>query len=248
MEKLKKAPIVEAVLDIECDMPPGQTIIALEGPAREMYRDHYPKCHRILMHEHFIQTKQAEQPQVSSQESIQGFRFLSDDEKQIVQLRSQGFSFNRLAHYSTLDDYLPEMERTWKLFRTLATPVQVRAIRLRYINRILLPLSGGQLTLEDYFRVCPRLPDGEKMIFIGFLNQHSAVETDTGNQVNIILASQPNENNMAPVILDIAVVNPMPSDPANWNEILNKIQGLRQLKNRVFENTLTKRCLELFQE
>lgn len=37
--KLDKAPIVEAVLDIDCDLPPGREITKLEEAAREKLGD-----------------------------------------------------------------------------------------------------------------------------------------------------------------------------------------------------------------
>lgn len=85
--------------------------------------------------------------------AIQALQFLQDDEKQLVQVRAQGFSFNRLASYTTLDDYLAEIQSVWELFTGLASPVQIRTIRLRYINRILLPLTNGSVELEDYFEI-----------------------------------------------------------------------------------------------
>ena len=72
-----------------------------------------------------------------------------------MQVRAQGFSFNRLAPYSGLDDYLPEIERTWSLYVDLASPVQIRAIRLRYINRILLPLAANTVDLDEYLKIGP---------------------------------------------------------------------------------------------
>jgi hypothetical protein len=50
-------------------------------------------------------------------------------------------SFNRLRPYSTLDDYLPEVERTWRVSRTRWASL-VRRIR-PLINRILLPCRKG---------------------------------------------------------------------------------------------------------
>ena len=41
--KLRNAPIVEAVLDIGCDMPPDFDLAALEGPSRDRFRDQYPE-------------------------------------------------------------------------------------------------------------------------------------------------------------------------------------------------------------
>jgi uncharacterized protein (TIGR04255 family) len=163
-----------------------------------------------------------------------------------VQVRVQGYSFNRLAPYTSLDDYLPEIERTWRLFIAVASPLEVRRVRLRYINRILLPTADEQVDLDRYFRTGPRLPDEESLILLGFLDRHLVVERETDNQVNIILTAQAMENGLLPVILDIEASRAETSEPADWASLLLRIQSLRELKNRVFRNTLTDQCLELF--
>lgn len=245
--KLAKAPIVEAVLDIDCDMPPMFDLAALEAPTRAVFGVQYPKYRAMFLEQHQIKSMPDEPAKHSAMRAIQALQFLQDDEKQLVQVRAQGFSFNRLAPYSTLDDYLPEIHRVWELFIGIAAPVQIRTIRLRYINRILLPLTNGSVELEDYFKVSPRLPDENKLRFAGFLNQHTAVEVDTGHQVNIVLASQPPENGKLSVIFDICVASARTAEVKNWSWILAEIQSLRGLKNRIFRNTLTETCLNLFQ-
>jgi uncharacterized protein (TIGR04255 family) len=246
--KLKHPPIVEMVLDIDCDMPPAQPMKSLESLAKESFQTQYPKLAPIFMHEHRIETKPETPTQFSTQQTLCGFRFLHDDEKQLVQVRAQGFSFNRLAPYSTLDDYVTEIERTWKLFVQFASPVQVRLIRLRYINRIPLPASEPNVALDQYLNICPHLPDEQKLQFISFLNHHAAVERTTGRQVNIILASQAPENGKLPVIFDIAAANITRFEPNNWAAIFDEIQSLRSLQRGVFRNSLTEKCLDLFQQ
>jgi len=244
--KLTTAPIIEAVLDIDCDGPPGQEIGALEGPARDSFLDRYPQFRTQLLQEARIEQQPDGPVQFSARRGIQAFQFLQEDEKQLVQVRAQGFSFNRLAPYSSLDDYLPEIERTWRLFVGFASPVLVRALRLRYINRILLPLVDNRVELDHYLRIGPRLPDEEKLTLLGFLNQHAAVEAGTGNQVNIILTPQPRENGALPLIFDIEASRVEAIEPERWDALLAAMQSLRALKNRVFRNTLTEQCLELF--
>jgi uncharacterized protein (TIGR04255 family) len=249
MPKLKNAPIVEAVLNIECDMPPNFDLAALREITQKTFLPRYPKFKALLMREHRLDAKPETETHVSVKNILYAIQVIQEDEKQLVQIRSQGFSFNRLAPYSTLDDYLGEMERTWFLFVRLSSPVQTRFIQLRYINRILLPAPKGQLVeLEHYFRICPRLPDEEKLSFIGFLNQHSALENETGNHVNIILTTQPVENEKLPIIFDITATCQIAIAPENWQAIVPRIQSLRDLKNRVFRNTITDTCINLFQQ
>lgn len=200
------------------------------------------------MQEHKIETKPDAPPQMSVRHEIQSLQFLHDDEKQLVQVRAEGFSFNRLAPYTGLDDYLPEIERTWKMFIKLAAPVQIRTVRLRYINRMLLPVSTNGVELQDYLKIGPRLPDETRFTLVGFLDQQAAVENATGNRVNIVLTGRPEENEQAPIIFDITAECPTKAEIQNWAWLLDQIQSLRALKNHIFKNTLTEKCLSLFQQ
>jgi uncharacterized protein (TIGR04255 family) len=173
--------------------------------------------------------------------------FLRGNEEQLVQIRVQGFSFNRLTPYSTLDDYLPEIERTWKLFVEFARPAQVTCIRLRYINRIRLPLGQGALDLEEYLKLGPRLPDEDRLVLRGFLNQYQAVDKQSGHEVKAILTAQKEEHGELPIIFDITAASGGPVDPTNWSTILESVQSLRRLKNEIFYKTLEAKCLQLFQ-
>jgi len=246
-EKLRNAPIVEAVLDIDCDTPPDAELADLEGPAYERFGDRYPQARKRVSHEVTLQGKGEALSGLSTHHALQALQFLTDDEKQLVQVRAQGFSFNRLAPYSSLDDYLPEIERTWRLYGDVAAPVTTRAVRLRYINRIALPMEGGKVELDAFLEIGPRSADEETLSLTGFLIQQNAVEKESHHQVSLTLRSQSPEDETLPVILDIAVSYPLEVAPNDWDAIYETVQSLRRLKNRVFRNTLTERCMQLFQ-
>lgn len=245
--RLKNAPIIEAVVDIDCDMPPAFSLKAVEAKARELLKEYYPKFRVQLLEQHHIGQKGDEPPKHSTWRGIQALQFLHDDEKQLVQFRSGGFSFNRLNPYTSLDDYLPEIGKMWGLFVQLTSPIQIRVVRLRYINRILLPLTQGQVQLEDYVKMSPE-PADDKLFLRSFLMQYTAMEDGTGHEVNVVVTSQPPENERAPIIFDNCVASAVKAEPEDWAWLLARIQILRGLKNRVFRNTLTERCLSLFQQ
>jgi len=237
-------PIIEAVLDIDCDLPPAVDLAALEAPARAAFRERYPKHKTQFLDEHTIEARAENPPKLSSRRGLQAFQFLQEDEKQLIQVRGKGYSFNRLAPYSSLDDYLGEIERSWRQFVELASPLQVRQVRLRYINRIVLPPQGN-VDLAEYLAIGPRLPQDRRLTFVSFLDRHAAMDTVTGHRVQIILASRPAVSEGLPVILDIEVAADKTIDPSDWEAILGKIRSLRDLKNLVFRSTLTDRCLQL---
>ncbi len=244
MLTLAHPPIVEAVLDIECDMPPGLDLATLQQPSREALKAEYPQFRKQVVQVHKVENEWT--PKITLTEALDGLHFRTGDEKQLVQVRRTGFSFNRLNPYTTLDDYLPEIKRTWSIFVEIARPVLVRQLRLRYINKIVIPINTT-FDLKEYFKIGPRLPDDKTMDIASFLNQCTVEERDTGNFVNIVLTSQPFENEGAPFILDITALRTEKIQVEDWTLLADRIGLLRGTKNRVFEKSLTDKCLTLFQ-
>ena len=245
---LRAAPIVEAVIDIDCDMPANPDVEALDNATRVALADSYPTPRRRMLSEHQISAAPNAPLAVTSREGLQALQYFSEDEKQLIQFRPAGFSFNRLAPYTTLDDYFAEIERTWKVFVNIAKPVVIRVVRLRYINRIQLPMTEGRVELDDYLKLAPRLADEERLTFAGFFNQHSVLEPSTGNQVNIVFATQSPAGDQLPIIFDIEAFKDVSAEPSDWSTISGTIRALRSVKNLVFRNSLTDKCLNLFQQ
>jgi uncharacterized protein (TIGR04255 family) len=238
---------VEAVLDLDCDMPPNFDLAALEQAGRDAFRETYPHFHFRFLEQHQIKAGVAEPTVHIGTRDLNAHQFLKEDLKQLVQVRRQGFSFNRLAPYSSLDDYIDEVHRTWQLFVKLTSPVQVITVRLRYINRIMLPLSSEGLPFDDYLKGVPQTPNESNLAFNGFFYQYTGVEAQTGNNATITVTTQPPEIDKLPLIFDIGVSHNQPLMVDDWKGMLEKILSLRGLKNRIFGNTLTEKCLELFQ-
>lgn len=242
---LANPPIVEALLDIECDMPPAQQLEALIDPAKAAFGDKYPKLQTQYLQEYRLKAAPDSLSSLATRPGLVGLRFLQDDEKALVQARVEGFSFNRLAPYTRFDDYLPEIERAWRLYVALASPILVRTIRLRFINRILIPFEGSNVNLDDYFTISPRLPDEDRFRFVGFFQQYTAVEKKTANIVQVLLTAQKPEGGVLPVIFDNGAAAPEQGDPQDWPRLSARIQELRALKNDVFQRSLTQKCLDM---
>ncbi len=107
--------------------------------------------------------------------------------------------------------------------------------------------GGKQVDLDEFLKIGPRLPDEDGLALSGFLSQQTAIEKDTGHPVNLVLAAEAAVDEKLPIILDITVANAASVEPADWSKIRRIIESLRRLKNRIFLNTLTPRCIELFQ-
>lgn len=244
-QPLKNAPIVEAVLDIECDLPPRFNLKQAGELAGSAFKESYPQARPQFSHHFHIEAHQDAAVEQSMRREVEAFRFYQDDGRQLIQIRKTGYSFNRLAPYSSFDDYLPEIRRTWEVYREITTPVQVLAVQLRYINRLQLPLKKDGVELEDYFRNGPKLP-GKGLVFEGFLNQSVARDQATGYMVNTVLAAEPPKEDHLPVIFDNGVRAVLRTDPNDWEMLESTFQALRDLKNRIFESTLSESCLNQY--
>lgn len=243
---LAKPPIVEAVVDFDCDHSPGQELLSLEAEARSVFRDTYPKFRRRYAQEFKIEARGDDPPDTSSRYGLEAFQFLKRENEQLVQVRDKGFSFNRLTPYEGFDRYLPEIERTWQLYLNLAVPTKVSVLRLRYINRIEVPAEGGRVGLDAYFKAGTQLPSVAGARFTGFLSQYSAMEPETGNRAKIFMTAQDIVDDKLPVILDIRVSREISTEPGNWDVVLPTLLSLRMLKNRIFTDMITEQCQALY--
>ena len=107
-------------------------------------------------------------------------------------------------------------------------------------------MVDARVEIDDYLKLAPKLADEVRLTFAGFFNQHSVLEPATGNQVNIVFATQPPAGDQLPIIFDIEAFKDVASDPSDWLTISGRIGSLRSLKNLVFANSLTEKCLNLF--
>ncbi|MBL8695535.1 MAG: TIGR04255 family protein [Planctomycetes bacterium] len=243
--EVQNAPIIEAVLDIDCDMPQALEAAGFEQTIKDAFQDRYPKFRRQLLQEQQVHLGGADRPpNFSVRYEVSSLQMLQSDEKQLIQVRANGYSFNRLAPYTSLDAYTNEIERTWKKFVSLASPTQVRVVRLRYINRIRIPSALSSLDIREYVRTAPSLPAEMELESTGFMTQHTAIDR-SGHMVQIVLAKEPMQDDAHSIILDITVAREESTEPENWTWITSQIQSLRALKNNIFRLSLTERCLEL---
>ena len=246
VSQLARPPIVEMVLDVDCDLGAHFDVVAAAPAAKRAYSQDYP-IETKQYAEEFVIERLDEGTQVSSSpRAIQALRFSREDKTQLVQVRSSGYSFNRLAPYEGFDALLPEIERTWGIYRELVQPLAIKRVSLRYVNRIAVPHDERRVVLARYFKTGPRLPTKD-LVSTGFLLQNNAVDSATNFDVVTVLAShgQASATEFA-FLLDISVASnalmAVDDDDLLWQTLAQ----LRNLKNEVFRSTVTKQCMQLF--
>lgn len=245
--KLANPPIVEAIVEFDCDVPPNNDLKSLEQSAKEMFREHYPDAQPRYLQEVRVATGQDGAFNSSLQRSLQAWMFRASDGNQLVQVRQSGFSFNRLAPYAGFDVCLPLIEEAWRRYRDLVDPIVVREIRLRYINRLLLPVGEVEKEgLNHFLAIEAAPPAGTRLERSEFLMQYQASDPDTHFRAGVILAGQPPVKEQLPVVFDNGVSAGGEWEPADWESVVGVLESLRELKNRIFFQTVKPSCLEQF--
>lgn len=242
-ERFEKAPITEAILDIRVQLP-NQIDLARLATFQDAVKERYPTKRERVSWQFGFQVKPETAPDAFKPSGgPDGYLFISSDEKQLVQARLDGFTFNRLKPYDRWESFRDEARQLWQHYVQITTPERVTRLALRYINRIEIPLPIRDL--KDYIlttpEMAPELPQSLDSFFMRLVvrdpnSQAIAIITLTMEQIK--------ENKALPLIFDIDVFREAVFDSKN-NEIWSTMEQLRDLKNNIFFKSITEKAKEL---
>lgn len=247
-ENLAEAPIIEAVFDIKVELPPDLDLVKLVAEARKVFTVDYPKASKFFQHSLQVSPGEDAAGAIEREKTVRGVRLRHHSENQLIHVHQEGFSFNRLAPYTSYDDYLPEVRRCWDLFCEMSRPVSVRRLALRNINRLQLPKNDqGTVPLSTFLQGAPGKPKIEGVGMTGFVSQRQLTEFESGLEAAVTFASEPSPNgtDRVPMILDIDASSSVSLDPTD-SEIWTTFAKLRGLKNRIFHASVTEECLNQY--
>ena len=170
----------------------------------------------------------------------------TSDEKTIVQFRADGFTFNRLRPYTSWEGIFPQAFELWGLYCSVAKPEVVTRLAVRYINRIELP--SGPVSMEKFFRAAAVIPPELPQTISGFLTRVTIHDSETDMAAHIAQALEAGATGkQAAAILDIDAF--LQREFANMGDpaIKQTFNRLRELKNRIFFNSLPEQTLRRFE-
>jgi uncharacterized protein (TIGR04255 family) len=163
--------------------------------------------------------------------------------KEIAQFRMDGFTFSRIAPYTTWTEVSNEAFRLWKVYVDAAKPREVSRVAVRYINR--MQLTAGK-DLRDYLEAPPQLPEPIPQTIREFLARVYVHDDKRIASAVIVTALEPTmDPDAISLLLDIDAfreVKEAPDDPV----ILSVFEQLRQLKNAIFFASITEEIVEKY--
>lgn len=243
-ETFANAPITEALLDIRVTFASPVDLAQLES-FHDAIRDSYPtKQPRVQWQAELQLGKGPVQPEV--RRGPEGFMFRSSDNRRIVQVRQDGFTFNWLKPYETWEAFRDEARPHWARYRSTFGPQVVTRLGLRYINRIELPLPFDDF--RDFITTAPDIADGMPQSVRALFMRLEIPDPKSGLVAIVTETIEPSVDEgkrRLPFIFDIDVVRSAelePTSPAIWETF----EQMHDYKNEIFFASLTERAKEMF--
>ncbi|MEO6613630.1 MAG: TIGR04255 family protein [Chitinophagaceae bacterium] len=234
------APIVEAVFDVKV----SNTII-INPVAFEQFAKTDLKEFPISTKRQNINVRidhRAGAGQVGKTTNLLGYMFSNIQGNRKVQFRLDGYTFNMLRPYSHWDEFSSLAFTYLKKYLSLAKPLAITRIGLRYINRIDLPFDNQQF--ENYIKYLPQVPAGLPKKYEKYFLQMQIPAEDGLSKAVISQTFEQEKAGRIPFIIDIDVFQTERQKPSD--NLLEKFNSLRILKNRIFEDLVTDNCKKMF--
>ena len=243
--KYEKAPIVEAVIEVQVEAEPAMDIATMRQKLEPVVSVEYPQiAESDHVHGHFT-IQSASGPNSRIETSRVGYDFVSRDGKRIFRAHKNRFSFSRLGPYGTWADLKTEAQRLWEIYLTAVPMSRITRVGVRYINKLDFP--PGELQFHDYLNTYPQVSGKAPDLVNGFFMRLELPQRDIDSFAVFILASAPSESGNVSMVLDIDVFKQADQvkqliDP--WADL----ELLRDRKNEYFESVITDKTRLLFGE
>jgi uncharacterized protein (TIGR04255 family) len=235
---LENAPIVEALIDIQVQLPESKTVDILQNVHKEIKND-FPKQKKRIRFSGSLEVKPEETKAGIYDNKIDGFLFLSEDEKKIFQARLDGFTCNIHKPYTKWENLREDAKKYWDVYKKIAEPISIKRIALRYINKI--PLKTP-FEPSHYFKTLPVLSKGLEYPTQNLFAQITIFNTKINASAIITEAIERGSSDMIQFVFDIDVFK---VGEFNEEQIWSNFEELRDFKNEIFFKSITDTTLKL---
>jgi uncharacterized protein (TIGR04255 family) len=183
-EVYPRAPIVEAAYDVRVRSGNDVTPESLSGIRDPNYPDLFRSPTRVNF-------RIEGAPDVTSAEASNirlGFMYRSSDQSEVFQVRTDGFTYNKLAPYQNWAAFSSEGQRLWSIYREAAKPAVIELISLTYINELFLPMGER---FETHFRTYIEVPKELPQEISSFVMNYQLTIPDGGGFIGVAQAYGP---------------------------------------------------------
>ena len=226
VQKYTNPPIKEAVFDWQ---------IRGDSFNESLFNEFLKKSEKYTPHGN-LQNVNIDAKTLTQNIDIVGYKGISQDQKQIILFKKYGFSFSRLEIYNGWEENYKEALRLWNIYCEVMKPQAITRVATRFVNRFQIPniFSEASMYFNTYIQYDRNIsPAWNQMSYRLLLLHDNGIKSHTVFDNNI----NPSIQNVD-VILDIDVFSDssLQADTSGLENIFNQ---LRQIKNEIFEKSIT---------
>lgn len=244
-EHLSRAPITEALIDLQVKPAPEASLESVRGMAEALKGRYEPQGPIFELQTRLAVTVQGPDAKTASREL--GMRLHSQDGKYVLQARTNGFTVSRLEPYERWDTLLDETRSLWRVYRETVEAETVTRVATRFINNLKLPMKPGEV-FEMYLTAAPQVPHELPQGVLGFMQRVVVLKPELGLKASVTQLLQEGiaPPDHIPVILDIDVYKQVSMLPDSV-DIWPLLAELRTFKNEIFFASITEPAVGLFE-
>lgn len=241
---LSKAPIREAVIDIQ--VTPPVSLDALKAISARL-KDRPHKQDELWLAAIGFQINEDGQGSANADRSPTGYRYTFNNLPYVLQCQVRGFTFSHLPPYGNWEEMSAIAKELWEIYLETAKPLNVSRIAVRYINSLPIPLPVTDFA--DYLNVPPIVPEGLPQSLASFLQRFVMVDnsTETVAVVTQVLEEKLPESTEVTLLLDVDVSKTYLAFAPNTTSIWAVLEELRIFKNSIFFKYLTEKTIRMFE-
>lgn len=249
METYPRAPISEAVLDIQVrtSTPLVQEVFVNLAASLSL---EYPQSSVMNLSHVLVNVAQAPAesaaPSVSHSITVSGLRLLRPENDRVLMIQPRVMTFSHLPPYTNWETFQAEGRRLWESYVSFVNPEAVTRVALRYINRIDIPRTTFETS--DYFQLFLEIPKSIPQDLSAFFLQLQMPQTDLSQDMTAVINFTPTgprapEHQTMVLDIDVFVTRELST---SVNELFDLFDIIRKRKNKIFEACITDKTRELF--
>lgn len=243
------APILEALIDLRVTQEQSVSVEDL-AKVRELVVDRYPNQATEYIYEGQMYIEEAGDPmKTEATHQSNGFRFTSQDGRQVFYARLDGFALSVRAPYDSWKPFRDEARRLWNLYRSVTRVGGVTRAAVRYVNQLNIP--GEHVKLGEYLRTSPEVSsDYTHGQLAGFFMQLQLWQEDL--DCWLVVNESPAQSldaRTVSILLDLDLFQERFDQPWSVEDdaaIWEFLEQLRDRKNEIFEASITEKTRRLF--
>lgn len=233
-------PIVEAVIEFRFDGAPGDSERLIDA-----LRSDYPgelRRKKLLR----VRARLTGEDLTGHTEATEHLDLLpSADGRRLVGLGMGVLSVHVLSRYPGWECFVSAADQALSTYRAVAAPGALRAIGIRYIDQIALPLDPD-LAIGDYFPGLPTPPPSMPRRLAAMYMRTETTDPAEGILSLLTLGSAPPKEDGRPVVLyDLNLIQTFPS-PLPLDSWRRPLEALHDRQREIFEESITDRTRALF--